>query len=568
MPQDASFKVVIFSSGSASHIGRLARRINQEAPHARVAGILSEQRPGKPLRARVLAFLRNLRDWEFVKYAAGRIVHGAVERVLAIFAIVIRFVHAYTSAPEPEENLDTICRSLNCQYLVTTDYHGQDALDFVRTLDADLGIVYGTRVLKPALFTIPCLGSINIHKRKVPDYRGGGPVGLWEMLDGQTEIGITVHEVTEKLDAGAVVNATTIPIEPFDTLNSLALKAHVVANDLLVRSVAEFATDRVVRSPQHGQGRMFKNPSPQLLAQYQKQLKARRPAFCAVRGRSAAKLFLRTVVGMPMTAARNWYRRLNGKFSVEILFHHIVTDRRHAMGISTEHFLRQIQFLRKFYNIVSLSEATEMLRKNSVKSPTVVLTFDDGYRDNFINLRAIREQIEIPMTLFVSTAPITDGTGFNHDLSKGRANFAPLTWHQVKQMYNEGFEMGSHTRTHFDCGSTDVARLENEIVGSKHELQRRLGEPVKFLSFPFGLPKNMSDAAMRIAAENYEHVLSAYGGSNIPSAKANVKHLQRWAHPNDVWELELMLQSLLELAPQKVDMPAGLELNAVFNPVE
>ena len=57
---------------------------------------------------------------------------------------------------------------------------------------------------------------------------------LWEMLDGQREIGVTVHEVEEKLDAGAVINAQTIPIEPFDNLTSLALKAHVVANDLLV----------------------------------------------------------------------------------------------------------------------------------------------------------------------------------------------------------------------------------------------------------------------------------------------------------------------------------------------
>ena len=61
------------------------------------------------------------------------------------------------------------------------------------------------------------------------------------MLDGQPEIGVTIHQVTAQLDAGHVVNAATIPIEPFDTLTSLALKAHVVGNDLLVRSVADYA---------------------------------------------------------------------------------------------------------------------------------------------------------------------------------------------------------------------------------------------------------------------------------------------------------------------------------------
>ena len=96
-------------------------------------------------------------------------------------------------------------------------------------------------LLKPELFSLPRLGCINIHKRKVPDYRGGGPVGLWELLDGEREIGVTVHEVTAELDAGAIVNRAVVPIGDLDTLESLALKAHVVGDDLIVRSLAEIA---------------------------------------------------------------------------------------------------------------------------------------------------------------------------------------------------------------------------------------------------------------------------------------------------------------------------------------
>src|SRR4029077_9992783 len=162
--------------------------------------------------------------------------------------------------------------ALGCTFRVTTDYHSEESLEFVRSLKPDLGVVYGTRILKPTLFTIPPLGSINIHKRKVPDYKGGGPVGLWELLDRQTEIGVTVHQVTEKLDAGAVVNSATIPIEPFDNLTSLALKAHVVGNDLLVQSVADYARGTLRLRPQEGTGRMFKSPTPQRLEQYRKDL--------------------------------------------------------------------------------------------------------------------------------------------------------------------------------------------------------------------------------------------------------------------------------------------------------
>src|SRR5687768_5170436 len=101
-----------------------------------------------------------------------------------------------------------------------------------------------------------------------------------------------------------------------------------------------------------------------------------------MRGRPDIKLLLRSIAGAPIAAVRNWSFRRHGRFPVNILFHHLVSDRPHSHGISTDHFLRHIRFLQKHYDIVSLTEALERLRTNNVKAPTVVLTFDDGYADN------------------------------------------------------------------------------------------------------------------------------------------------------------------------------------------
>jgi methionyl-tRNA formyltransferase len=68
------------------------------------------------------------------------------------------------------------CEKNGAEILIVDDIHSEPALDFVRRIDADLGLVFGTKILKPSLFEIPKQGSINIHKRKVPDYRGGGAV--------------------------------------------------------------------------------------------------------------------------------------------------------------------------------------------------------------------------------------------------------------------------------------------------------------------------------------------------------------------------------------------------------
>jgi peptidoglycan/xylan/chitin deacetylase (PgdA/CDA1 family)/folate-dependent phosphoribosylglycinamide formyltransferase PurN len=543
-----AFNVVVFSSTEPRDIVRLVRRIHREVPGARVAGVLYEKRPGKPLGRRMRDLAKNLRDADFRRYFAARIGAAVRARRQALGDAVLAFVHAARPVHAAEEDLDTACAALGCRVLVTQDCHGPEALAFVRSLEPDLGVVYGTRILKRSLFAIPRLGSINIHKRKVPDYRGGGPVGLWELLDGAAEIGVTVHEVVEALDAGAIIHAETIPIQPYDTLTSLALKAHVVGNDLLVRAVADHARGTVEPKPQRGEGRMFRAPSPPRLLTLERELAARRPAFPVVRSRPVAKLLLRTIVGLPIAAVRNRIRRRRGRYPVMILFHHLVTDRPHDFAISTEHFLKHVRFLKRHYDVVTLAGARAMLKANRVTAPTVVLTLDDGYADNVLTLRAIREHVDVPLTLFVCTEHVTKGTEFTHDVEAGRRGFPPLTWAQLAQLRREGFEIGSHTRSHFDCGATDLVALRDEIVGSQQDLEAELGEPATLFAFPFGLRANISREAMRLATGHYACVMSAYGGSNF--ATPEVKHLRRWPYRNDLWELELQLQSLLELEPR------------------
>jgi peptidoglycan/xylan/chitin deacetylase (PgdA/CDA1 family) len=229
-----------------------------------------------------------------------------------------------------------------------------------------------------------------------------------------------------------------------------------------------------------------------------------------------------------------------------ILFHHVVTDRPHHLGIPTELFLKQIEFLRNTYRIVPFSKAVEMLKTGKVESPTVVLTFDDGYRENFLNLRAVTDLFDIPAMFFVCTDHVTKGTEFQHDLRKGQRSFWPLTWKQVQYFSENGFEIGSHTRTHLDCGSRDPEALESEIVGSKIDLGQHLSGGVKVFSFPWGHPVNMSPPAVALVEKTYAHAVSGFGGANFPAPGADFAMLKRVSHPNDFWELELLLQSGLD----------------------
>ena len=540
-------RVVIFTSVPPRQVARIMARIRRDASEAQVVGVLYERRPPKTLQQRMGIWRKKMRRLVYWRYVLHRIFAAAEDRLSGLLDAVIRCIHAGPKWPNGKpgyglDNLAATSKANGTELFITRDMHSDEALDFVRHLNADLGLVFGTRILKPALFQIPRQGSINIHKRKVPDYRGGGAVGLWELLDDQKEIGVTVHRVEEKVDVGGVIRSALIPIEPLDDLESLALKADAVGADLIVAAIRDFANGTVTETPQTGPSKLFRSPAAEDLLQMKKRLAARRKGDNNPFRWPAWKLLVKSLLYALPVALRNWRHRRRGDYPVMILYHHLVSDRPHRFGVSTAYFLRQVNYLLRHYRVVSLSHGVELVRKGGVKVPTVAITFDDGYADNFVNLRAITEESGLPIGYFISTEHISNGREFAHDQLFDEHGFPPNTWEQIEFLQRCGYEIGSHTRNHADCGSTDEEFLRHEIVGSGEDIRRKLG-PTAHFSFPFGLPENISAPAAQIACASYKNVFSAYRGGNFHAEARRI--LKRGNFPLTIWELELQLQSVL-----------------------
>src|SRR5882724_10184164 len=257
--------VIIFSSVPPRQVAHIMSRIRRDAPEVLVCGVLYERRAPKTLKQRIENWRKKMKRFAYWRYVAHRIAATIDNKAFDLLDAVIRFIHAAPRFPNGKQgygldDLSETCKQIGAELFLTRDIHAEEALTFVRSKNADFGLVFGTRILKPALYNIPKQGSINIHKRKVPDYRGGGAVGLWELLDDQKEIGITVHRVEAKVDVGGVIRSATIPIEPLDDLESLGLKADVVGCDLIVRAIRDFALGKVVETPQSGPGKTLRSP--------------------------------------------------------------------------------------------------------------------------------------------------------------------------------------------------------------------------------------------------------------------------------------------------------------------
>ena len=121
-------------------------------------------------------------------------------------------------------------------------------------LGADLLVVaaYG-QILPLAVLEAPRLGALNVHASLLPRWRGAAPIQR-ALMAGDTETGITIMRVVEKLDAGPMLLARRCPIEANETGGSLHDKLAVLGGEALLVAIDQILHDRVVETPQDEAG--------------------------------------------------------------------------------------------------------------------------------------------------------------------------------------------------------------------------------------------------------------------------------------------------------------------------
>ena len=103
--------------------------------------------------------------------------------------------------------------------------------------------------------------------------------------------------------------------------------------------------------------------------------------------------------------------------SVQILVYHRVNDEYDAIfpGVPTRVFAEQMQYVAEHYSVCSLSEAVQRIRSNDLPANLVTITFDDGYRDNYLNAFPVLKRLSIPATIFLATDAIGSSRMLWHD---------------------------------------------------------------------------------------------------------------------------------------------------------
>ncbi|MCM8820168.1 MAG: polysaccharide deacetylase family protein [Candidatus Omnitrophica bacterium] len=163
-------------------------------------------------------------------------------------------------------------------------------------------------------------------------------------------------------------------------------------------------------------------------------------------------------------------------YSTPILMYHSLDESKikDYPVVSTRVFLEQMKFIKKIgYKVISLTDYCRHLKeKNTQLRNAVVITFDDGLKDNMMAVNILKD-FDFTATIFL----IADRIGQNGYLTEEN-----IKWF----LKNTKINIGSHTLRHLYLPDLDVDELKDEILGSKIKLQKLFDTAVDTISYPAG----------------------------------------------------------------------------------
>ena len=119
----------------------------------------------------------------------------------------------------------------------------------LKSLQADLFVVVAFRMLPESVWSMPPMGTMNLHGSLLPKYRGAAPI-QWAIIRGALETGVTTFLLRHEIDTGDWLFQEKITIEPEETAGSLHDKMMVIGAQLLLRSVQALASGTAHPTPQ------------------------------------------------------------------------------------------------------------------------------------------------------------------------------------------------------------------------------------------------------------------------------------------------------------------------------
>jgi peptidoglycan/xylan/chitin deacetylase (PgdA/CDA1 family) len=300
-------------------------------------------------------------------------------------------------------------------------------------------------------------------------------------------------------------------------------------------------------------------------------------------------------------------RRKLTESQVGILLYHRVCPRNDNWSLkpfNPESFERQMEYFYQNYEILPLNRLVQYIHQGkSFPDKSVVITFDDGYKDNYLYAYPILKKYHIPATIFLTTGHIGSSklfwfdevsyviqlTTFNQlefeelgsyplrtEIDKFRASHIIinklkklpeerkrrlieklintcqvdipanlgkellLSWDEIEEMHGDGVAFGAHSVNHPILTNLPLEEAQREILRSKKDIEEKLGQTVTAFSYPNG---DFNPEIIKFIKDNFICAVTA-GIPKLITSKNNPYELNRIQVPEDFNKFKVVLSEL------------------------
>jgi peptidoglycan/xylan/chitin deacetylase (PgdA/CDA1 family) len=259
----------------------------------------------------------------------------------------------------------------------------------------------------------------------------------------------------------------------------------------------------------------------------------------------------------------------DGERTLRVLMYHKVNDRwPNPATVPTAVFDEQMRLLRDLaYTPVTLEAVRDHYLEGAPLPPKAVLiTFDDGYRDNLENALPVLERYGYPAVVFVPIGYLDDGRPLPHEeplLRLGVRN-PTVRWAELAELEARGMRVESHGIAHRPLSELSLDEALREIVLSKLRLEERLGREVEAFAYVKGsLADYRPEHASLVEQAGYRLAFSTVSGANGPGTSRF--RLRRYnIEPYPPRTFELVLAGACDLIAWK-DTVAGTHVRRAVN---
>ncbi|MCI7266662.1 MAG: polysaccharide deacetylase family protein [Veillonellaceae bacterium] len=161
--------------------------------------------------------------------------------------------------------------------------------------------------------------------------------------------------------------------------------------------------------------------------------------------------------------------------TVLVLNYHKIANEHKSLSVTLDDFEQHMKWLQEYgFTCITPGQLYDFVANGAdLPEKPVLITFDDGYKDNYTNAFPIMKKYGMKGTIFVVTGFL--GVYDNY-----------LTWDQAKELLEAGFSIESHTYSHKSMTEASDEDITKELVKSRQTIKEKLGIDSDFMAYPTG----------------------------------------------------------------------------------